>query len=305
MIQSLRTLSEMIISGRPRTSAMASSSRATRMPDSDVSTTSARHSRVKSSTTTRTRNRLPSVSMADTKSRLQRWFRTLRQCHRRSCAQGPLAAAAFLHGQPFLAIETEQLLVVQVEALPPQQDVQPPIAEPTPFQRQFLQPLAHGGVVRPSGRIAEGLRGEPDQTAGTPLRITLLFDCPGHEALPCLGRQNFPNASFSVATSPQPSVLILKALQPTRIRHFHAAIGAAPVVEGSLRDPVLAAQFRRRDSRLVLLQHANDLVFREPALLNLRLLSTESSSNRGHPRGNVSDIDVILVVCKLSLSVAG
>ncbi|RWJ60830.1 MAG: hypothetical protein EOR33_28100 [Mesorhizobium sp.] len=48
---------------------------------------------------------------------------------------------------------------------------------------------------------------------------------------------------------------------------------------------VLAAQLRRRDSRLMLLQHADDLVFREPALLHLRLLSTESSSNRGHARG--------------------
>src|SRR5947209_10168350 len=47
---------------------------ATRTPDSDVSATSARHSRVKSSTTTRTRNRRPSARMSEAKSRLQRWF---------------------------------------------------------------------------------------------------------------------------------------------------------------------------------------------------------------------------------------
>src|SRR3954449_6974526 len=41
---------------------------------SEVSATSARHSRVKSSTTTRTRNRRPSARMSETKSRLQRWF---------------------------------------------------------------------------------------------------------------------------------------------------------------------------------------------------------------------------------------
>lgn len=41
----------------------------------------------------------------------------------------------------------------------------------------------------------------------------------------------------------QPSVLVLGALQPPGVR-----------------DPVLAAQLCRRDPRLMLLQHANDLV---------------------------------------------
>ena len=50
----------------------AVSSRVTRSPESDVSATSARHSRLKSSTMASTRNRRPSVKASETKSRLQR-----------------------------------------------------------------------------------------------------------------------------------------------------------------------------------------------------------------------------------------
>jgi len=67
-------LSETIIAGQPRRVITASSSRATRRPGNDVSATSARHSRVKSSTIARMRNRRPSANASDRKSRLQRWF---------------------------------------------------------------------------------------------------------------------------------------------------------------------------------------------------------------------------------------
>lgn len=50
------------------------SSRATRMPDSDVSTTAAKYSRLKSSITFRMWNRRPHDRLSDTKSRLQRWL---------------------------------------------------------------------------------------------------------------------------------------------------------------------------------------------------------------------------------------
>ena len=50
------------------------SSRATRMPDSETSTTVARASRVKSSTTQSVLNRLPSLKASETKSRLHLWF---------------------------------------------------------------------------------------------------------------------------------------------------------------------------------------------------------------------------------------
>ena len=67
-------LSLMIVSGRPRLRMMASNSRATRRPDSEVSATSPRHSRVQLSITVRMRKRRPSSSVSETKSRLQRWF---------------------------------------------------------------------------------------------------------------------------------------------------------------------------------------------------------------------------------------
>ena len=69
-------LSLTMVSGRPRCWMMMSSSRATRAPDSEVSATSATHSRVQLSITVRMRKRLPSVSWSDTKSSDQRWLAT-------------------------------------------------------------------------------------------------------------------------------------------------------------------------------------------------------------------------------------
>ena len=48
--------------GLPRRSMIVANSRATRAPDSDVSATSAKHSRVQLSTTVSVLNRRPSVS---------------------------------------------------------------------------------------------------------------------------------------------------------------------------------------------------------------------------------------------------
>ena len=57
-------LSLTIDNGLPRWAMMASSARPTRAPDKDVSATSVRHSRVKSSTTARIRIRRLSVSVS-------------------------------------------------------------------------------------------------------------------------------------------------------------------------------------------------------------------------------------------------
>jgi hypothetical protein len=67
-------LSETIVFGMPRSAITLSSSRATQCPDSDVSATRTKFSRLKSSTTAKMRNLRPSVSASDTKSELQRWF---------------------------------------------------------------------------------------------------------------------------------------------------------------------------------------------------------------------------------------
>ncbi len=60
MLVSSVPLSETQAKGQPRVAMTASSSRATRLPDSDVTATRHRHSREKSSTTARMRNRRPS-----------------------------------------------------------------------------------------------------------------------------------------------------------------------------------------------------------------------------------------------------
>jgi hypothetical protein len=58
-------LSDTHIAGQPRQAMMTSSSRTTRKPGSEVSATSARHSRVKSSTTARIQKRRPSANASD------------------------------------------------------------------------------------------------------------------------------------------------------------------------------------------------------------------------------------------------
>src|SRR4051812_16569768 len=123
-------LSLTIILGRPRPATSLSSSLATRMPERDVSTTSARHSRVQSSTTARMRKRRPSVNWSDTKSSDQRWS------GRSGTSIGALVPNARLRpprrrtASLLLPIEPEQLLVVHDEALALQHHEKTPVAEP-------------------------------------------------------------------------------------------------------------------------------------------------------------------------------
>ena len=63
--------------------------------------------------------------------------RSLRHRHRRPRTQGPLAAAAAAHREPLLPVEPVDLLQVHSHALPPQQDRQPPIAEPAALVGQL------------------------------------------------------------------------------------------------------------------------------------------------------------------------
>jgi hypothetical protein len=138
--------------GLPRNSAILASSRTTRAPEIDVSTVNAKHSRVKSSTATKIRKRLPSASTSCRKSIDQRWF--VRDRHGRPSADRPLAPAAPADSQPFLAVEPEQLLVVDLHAFPSQQQVLPPVAEAAARVRNLAQPASQHAVVRPGGDMA-------------------------------------------------------------------------------------------------------------------------------------------------------
>ena len=153
-------LSETHIAGRPRAAMRASSSRATRSPGSEVSATSARHSRVKSSTIARMRNRRPSAERIRQEVQAPALIGTLRQRHRRSCAQRTLAAAAPAHLQPFLAVEPAELLVVHDDAFAAEQDVQPPIAEP-PAKWRPARAAAPAPPHRPAGCCDSGPMCDP------------------------------------------------------------------------------------------------------------------------------------------------
>ena len=63
-------------------------------------------------------------------------------CAGRGATRGPLTRFLRLDpdAEPFLAVEAVDPLVVDPPALPPQQDVQPPVAVPHPRRGQVPQP---------------------------------------------------------------------------------------------------------------------------------------------------------------------
>lgn len=70
----------------------------------------------------------------------------------------------------------------------------------------------------------------------------------------------------------QPGVLVLKRLQPLRLRHIHAAELGLPVVERRVRNPVPAAQVGDLRARLLFPQHPDDLLFRKSLPLHPSVL---------------------------------
>src|SRR6185437_14410256 len=64
---------------------------------------------------------------------------------------------------------------------------------------------------------------------------------------------------------------VIQSLELAGVGDLHPAIARSPLVEGGIADAVLAAQLARRQSGSVLLQHPDDLFFRESALAHVRL----------------------------------
>src|SRR4051794_9043441 len=64
----------------------------------------------------------------------------------------------------------------------------------------------------------------------------------------------------------EPAVLLLERLQAPRLRDLEPAVLRAPGVERRITDAVPPADLGPRQPRLVLLQHADDLLLAEPAL---------------------------------------
>jgi len=67
-------------------------------------------------------------------------------------------------------------------------------------------------------------------------------------------------------------VLVLELLQPLGLGDVPAAVLGLPAVKRRFRDAVLARQIGGLRPGLVLLQHTNDLLFREPCSLHLSVL---------------------------------
>ena len=111
---------------------MRSSSRTTRRPVREVSTTRPWHSLVKSSTSVRIRKRRPLTNVSVTKPSDQRRLRALRDHHGRSRTQCSFAAASLAHGQPLLLVQPIKLLAVELDALALQHQTKTTIAKPPP-----------------------------------------------------------------------------------------------------------------------------------------------------------------------------
>src|SRR4029079_10137987 len=74
----------------------------------------------------------------------------------------------------------------------------------------------------------------------------------------------------------EPAVLFFQDLQPRRLTPVKATVLLLPSIEGLLADAVLAAEHCCRCARLMLFQHADDLLLRKPAATHPVLLGTNS-----------------------------
>lgn len=96
----------------------------------------------------------------------------VRQGHRqqrRPCSRHLLAPPLHAHRQALLSVEPLDLLAVHDMALPPQQNMQPPVAEPAPFGRQRPQALAQVVIVGASAAVSDRGSVRADHATRPPL----------------------------------------------------------------------------------------------------------------------------------------
>ena len=148
----------------------------TRAPLIEVSTTVASTSRVTSSTTHSIRNRRQSASASATKSRLYRWSAPCGTVLGASVPSARLPTAAPPHQQPLLAIQPPDALQDHRRALPPQQDRQPPVAEPAARIGQVARPLPQHRVAI-IGALHIGRTGDPPRSAPSTTAEVLRYGC--------------------------------------------------------------------------------------------------------------------------------
>lgn len=78
-----------------------------------------------------------------------------------------------------LTVEPLGLLAIDRDAIPAQQDVQPPIAEPSALLRQFVQPRPQAAIIRPTERYRMLVRSAPTTVhARRSLIPSVVWRCP-------------------------------------------------------------------------------------------------------------------------------
>src|SRR5579863_4058764 len=188
--------------GVPRSNVSRSSSRTTRTPPNEVSTTMVRHSRLKSSTIARNTEAAPVAECVRDEVERPALVDGERQHHRRPRSQRALTAAAPAHHQLFLTVQPIELLAVHRVSFAGQQPTQTPVAEAAPLLRQLAQALTQCRIVRTPGLIAPYRMIDSHQPAGASLTQPVLLDQPVHrEASRRRPQPFFPSRSLSAALS--------------------------------------------------------------------------------------------------------
>ena len=104
--------------------------------------------------------------------------------------------------QPFLGIQSPQLLMVHADPLAIQQQLQPSPAKAATFRRQFLQPLAWRRIIAATMAIARGAAIDAKDRTVPPLADAVRFSRGTHRGSPSGGRHHFLDViSFSTALS--------------------------------------------------------------------------------------------------------
>ena len=163
-------LSETIMPGLPRFAINVVSSRATRLPEIEVS--GGRRQAFARHVVNDVKDAEPPSAGELIMHEVQRPARVRLRLDRdrRPRSNGAAAGAALAHRQPLLAVEPVDAVLARGLARLPQQNEQPPIAKAPALVGKIAQRLAQFCVRRPPRRIARGLAVHTDDGTGPTLR---------------------------------------------------------------------------------------------------------------------------------------